>query len=1326
MSKSILTGILNVLGLVTISFGQTLYFRDDLSAVVDDYHWTDVTPWYLNDGASAVNRIPASTDDVYLHAGREIVVNGNASCNFLFIGFSNSYGKLTLTPGSYTLTTNGYLYGGYNNSASSPNPGNEINQNGGTISANGVNLGYSAAALIYNMNAGTLTTKNFTSARSIIVGIGGSGLGDGASVIFNQTGGTVSTNGLIVGQAGTTGIYSMTCGTLNGITSTGNIKIGAVTGTYGSVKSEFNLGDTNGTGIISCSGNTSLNIDYRNSTLNGWGIFDLGGAGTSSARLYNEGVIKANGYGKQRTLDLSQFYRVASNGHENTGTNGYYAVNGGRLILPRVTVSSGRYSYNWGEDSSDTDIDLVNSARLTLTSSSSGKLSGNLLSGELVDNSRSDNPTALKVIGIWDFKCQAVNSNASINFVIRYDDSLAAQFQIPESSLKLYHYEHSQWVDITTSINTTKKQISGTSYSLGLLCVGVPANLPVDCNQVHKFGQAFQGDLNQDCVVDIKDFVIFCDQWLMSDPANPITADINGNHKVEFNDFGLFAQQWRQDNIPSVFFPISDRVWNVDKPLYEQLFSNEPFDMVNEGVFMWAHLTITDTYRKIGKQFGAQYIYEDSQRLNAQYGLTYLCNPYTFQASAYNYPYYDQLYGLKNIVSVDNVDIVPGHDYGGSTVLFPDPVIDQGVMDKVDYLMQTDPEFIWAIYAGDETIEVADQGGVTTFASATKPDYMTQADAEIKSLYGNGVYGIPLTINDTNPYRWIAYRRWLVQKLIDRMGSIYDRVKVAHPEIKIISYDPIAGHHPFDFSSWNGKCDILTHQLYPLQNPDLATFGFTTKLIKDLSGIEEVWPCFHVENYAGSFTPEEVLEMVSEGFRNGATGFHLYLPDTIGLYGGINYLGHEYYGAPERWQLLMKLIAEARKMKKLQFPQPDFAIMYSCDTYASQGYYTNVDGDGSNTNEIEYAYTLLGPNPESWFKFIDDNQLERQLDISNYKAVYVPFAKYERESAMQRLEQYAANGGILIAADPEAFSYNVWGDSMADYRSSIFGVTLNGTQSVSTINYQGISMPVYGTAYNINTTGCTVLATFNNGTPAIVSHPYGSGQAIFFAVNPFSLNAVSNQSWKTFFSRFQSFLGLKTDQKIWRFRFPYSLIEPVSRPQGQCLTNNYILWEGFKPINILNYNTAGTYKYNVAPDQFADVSDAGVEIPFSSGKLTNRWSAANTDNSLALGKSDAVTWMVRYADTDAFSITFDLKQAYAIGKVNLFTSGQLPKLGLYGSSNAVDWQKIDETDSSLANSLDVIETVLDGVGQSFRYLRLDFEQRSYPLELAEIEIWTNQ
>ncbi|MCE5340238.1 MAG: beta-galactosidase trimerization domain-containing protein, partial [Planctomycetaceae bacterium] len=840
--------------------------------------------------------------------------------------------------------------------------------------------------------------------------------------------------------------------------------------------------------------------------------------------------------------------------------------------------------------------------------------------------------------------------------------------------------------------------------------------------------ESYTGDLNNDCTVNFDDLAIFSGEWLTSDLITPIISDLNGDKIVNLKDFVLFAEQWLQISEPYIFFPVSDIVWRVDDPLYKELLSINPVGMAQEGAFTWAHLMVYDNCRKIANQFGLKYVYEDSQKMNAENNLMYIANQYVFESSAYNLAYYDDLYGLQNVVTIgDLTAVIPDHDYGGKTSLFPDPVINQAVMDKAEHLVQTSPQWIWALYTGDETHEITDKGGVTTFASSTKPAYMTIADAEVKTQYGNGVYGIPLSLTDTNPYRWIAYRRWLNEKLINRMGDVYNMVKAEEPDIKLISYDPIAGHHPYDFSTWYGKCDILTHQLYPIQDKHSVKFGFTTKLIKDISGIEEVWPCFHVENYATSFTPEEVLELVSQAFRNGATGFHIYPADTIGLRSGINYLAHEYYGAPERWQLLMKLVDEASKMNKLQFPEPDFAVMYSGDTYASQGYYIN--SSGVHSGEVEYAYTLLGPNAKSWFKFIDDNQIERQsANIADFNAIYIPFAKYERESTIQKLQQYVSNGGTLISTDPEIFSYNAWGNSMASYRSTIFGVTLNGTQSVSTINYQGLSMPVYGTAYNINTSGCTVLATFNNGKPAIVSHPYGSGKAIFFAANPFaSSSVISSESWISFFKSFQTYLDLRTDQDIWRFRFPYSLVKPVAKPNGQCLTNNYIFWQGFAPINILNLNTGGTYKYSLAPDTYADISGADIEIPFSSGKLTNRRSATGSANSLALGKSLYSDWIVRYSASSlsAFTITFDLKQSYPIGKVKLFTAGQLPKLDLYGSNNGTDWQKLNETGGPVANSSDVLDTTLDGNGQSCRYLRVDFSVRDNLLGISEVEIWTN-
>ena len=45
------------------------------------------------------------------------------------------------------------------------------------------------------------------------------------------------------------------------------------------------------------------------------------------------------------------------------GANGWFARNGGRLILPQVGVNAGTGTYTWGESAADRTLDLVNSVR---------------------------------------------------------------------------------------------------------------------------------------------------------------------------------------------------------------------------------------------------------------------------------------------------------------------------------------------------------------------------------------------------------------------------------------------------------------------------------------------------------------------------------------------------------------------------------------------------------------------------------------------------------------------------------------------------------------------------------------------------------------------------------------------------------------------------------------------------------------------------------------------------------------------------------------------------------------------------------------------------
>ena len=769
----------------------------------------------------------------------------------------------------------------------------------------------------------------------------------------------------------------------------------------------------------------------------------------------------------------------------------------------------------------------------------------------------------------------------------------------------------------------------------------------------------------------------------------------------------------------------SERVWALEDPLYEELIGTSPAGLVKEGAFIWAHPISFSIIRPVAKQYGFEYIYDDAFKMLAQNKLHVICGAPTLELPEYKRLEYTLKYDLKQVLYVNPQGADTLEIYGIRNAPFPDPVTDRFYFNSVEKSLESYPELLWAVFAGDESIEKAEKTGIFAFEKHSKDyKYLRDVNDMIKKNYGNGEYGIPHSPEDNNPYRWIAYRKWLVDQMIDRMNTLYHITKNRSPEIHVISYDSMSGQSPYDFSRWKGKCDILTLQLYPYKNPNRPTFGFSTKFVKDISGMEEVWPCVHVENYAASWTQEEVLELMSQVFRNGGTGFHLYTDDVIGKRSGKNYLIAECFGAPERWQLILKIIDEAGKINKLKFPTPDFAIMYSSDSYAAQGY-------GGYSKEIEYAYTFLGPKVRSWFSFIDDNIIERKTkDLSQFKVIYIPYAKYERLSTVKNLLEYVEKGGCLISCDPDVFSLDVYGNKIDSYREDLFGVKIKDRSSATSLKYNRVVLPTNNSAYEIETgADTTVLARFTNGEPAIVSHKYGKGRAIYFAANPFSIKNLSDEGWKGFFKTFQSSLGLKTDHDIWRFKFPNNLITPVPKPEGQCLTNNYIFWQGFEPLNIQNIDTKGDYTYSLKPDSIPDSDTEQTSIPFASGKLTNRFEATQAYSVVTNGSkktSKLSEWIVRYKEPNPFEITFDFKKEFPINRAIVFFSGQLPEVELFGSKDGTKWEVLDKTDGPQDMTEDIHKIKLNGLDKEYRYIKFNFTERdagSY-LELIEIEVWT--
>ena len=456
----------------------------------------------------------------------------------------------------------------------------------------------------------------------------------------------------------------------------------------------------------------------------------------------------------------------------------------------------------------------------------------------------------------------------------------------------------------------------------------------------------------------------------------------------------------------------------ISNPLYKELWSQEPAGLAKNGGMYWSHLKDYNELRTFALQYGLRYIYEETFKDSAENKLM------TIGA----YPEIEKLadmnrkYGVKFIYrpnfKVPDAPRASAHTKTAIPFIF-DPRCQKKYFQTIED-MRGMKDMIWAVFFGDELSETAITTGINLFAE--KKDsypYIRQVDEEVKKLYGGGIYGIPESMNDPNPYRWIAYRHWLNDKLIAMMKQTYVETKKISPDIYVISDDGISAQNCiYDFSQFKDACDIITNQLYPRRNPDLACFGFITKYIADLSSCKEIWPCTHIEEYGYSFTPEETLEKLSEAVLSGATGFHYYLSDTVGRRTKKKYLYSEYFGAPDRWQVEMAAVKEIGKMNRLKYPEADSAIFAPIDTLRS---YVGL----AYPEKAFVLHSFLGLNAGVWFKYINESLLD---SIKNYKVIFVADSKYLRKEAFLKLRDYVEKGGTLVVLDPQAFLYTELGE----------------------------------------------------------------------------------------------------------------------------------------------------------------------------------------------------------------------------------------------------------------------------------------------------------
>lgn len=269
-------------------------------------------------------------------------------------------------------------------------------------------------------------------------------IGMNGTAEFIQSGGENRASGVFVGQK-SSGTYEHRDGILN-------------------VSNALRIGNTtNGDGVFTLSGANltgSGDLEVRN-VVDSSGTFQGYGTPTMTGYLRNNGKVIADG----GILDMSNFSEV-NNTIDNTTDNGWRSINGAMLVLPGTQVLVSDVTYNWGEESTDTDLDLINSASMTFRDVvSSGWVDISLKAPDRTDVL--DLVGNAIVAGFWSFEKSGFTFD-EVDLAFRYDDYLIASLGLDINDFQLINYDD---FGVGTNILTSIDENSKTVYALNVTSV---------------------------------------------------------------------------------------------------------------------------------------------------------------------------------------------------------------------------------------------------------------------------------------------------------------------------------------------------------------------------------------------------------------------------------------------------------------------------------------------------------------------------------------------------------------------------------------------------------------------------------------------------------------------------------------------------------------------------------------------------------------------------------------------------------------------------------------------------------------------------------------
>lgn len=671
-------------------------------------------------------------------------------------------------------------------------------------------------------------------------------------------------------------------------------------------------------------------------------------------------------------------------------------------------------------------------------------------------------------------------------------------------------------------------------------------------------------------------------------------------------------------------------------------------------------------------------------------------------------------YGIAGVDKNNNYGITwRKAGYGGMPL---DPINRKAYLAMAKGVAERSREGSVGIYFfGDELTTICSTRGLEMNQPFNKnsTNYLEKWNEDVKRKEGDGRFGIPWGMKADDPRRkpsMLAYDAYMASELAELGRETRDLIKKINPNLIFLSDDAFGNPSGHGVQYWIRYADWGSFQLGEgggTSGLDFPTYMFTTKLVRDMSGLDELMVCPHepVDGYpSGAMGPEDIIEAYSQCIRGGATGFHFW---PAAFTGGSRLKANAYcnaIGYPTAYKYMLYYADLLNKMPNLKFPETKTAVLVVDDTIRSDNKFTRLRG----------VFSLIGLKPSGWFHFISDTHIRNEWrSLKNYSMCYIPAGSILRKETIEKLEEYVRNGGTLICADPEFGKYNQFLEQQKGISGRLFGISMSPVKNVN-LAWNKVSVKLDGDIQKLTPVAKNgnVLARYSDGSIAGYERKLGKGKTIFFGFDLFLPSNVEKPGLSDQFTALHRSLGGKTGHDIWRFKLPAPNFPEETLPGEKCLTGNYGFWNR-------NYFHTGRLQNVVIPGTIKITRAGAVPVTeaFDRSKLVDRLSYFR--NTASFDKTDGEKYTEIFdAGTHKIEVTFS--KPVKTEAVQLYYNG-VAEVNLAAEENGT-WKSIASAHLD-AGKNEVLASILKGRISSRHYRITLTVPPGKRFTFAELDIW---